>query len=465
MDQKWIGMLDQKIGQLRQELADLVIRLVNIKSVQEAPLPGAPFGEGPRLVLDEMLKLGRDSGFFCTDYGTGVISVAMRDAKPDLGIWLHGDVVPAGNGWNFDPFRGVEYKGCIIGRGATDNKGQIAAAFLVLRSLQELGIPLNYNPALYIGSNEETGMADLVGIPDNPDAKGFLNVATPPRLSLVPDGGFSVGYGGKGAVVLKLRSNTPLHNCTLSAGQPETPGLATAIFRQPLPIAEIPRCSVNENTLSAWTPPRHGASPDPNGNMITVLSDAVLSCGLSHEADRYIWEFLQEVSSHIYGETLEIATRSQEMSPLTVFAQSVETVAGCCEVTLNIRYPSEISAAEIVTRTETAAAKRNFSLSYRKIGTPAFLAPKDTPVVRVLCSASDEVIGNKIPPFTMSGGTYAHRLPNAYIFGMSGNQPPADFPEGRGEAHGVDEAVSLDRLEWAMRIYARALIRLNETPW
>ena len=44
-------------------------------------------------------------------------------------------------------------------------------------------------------------------------------------------------------------------------------------------------------------------------------------------------------------------------------------------------------------------------------------------------------------------------------------QPPEDFPEGRGEAHGVDEAVSPDRLERAMRIYARALLRLNETVW
>jgi len=65
----------------------------------------------------------------------------------------------------------------------------------------------------------------------------------------------------------------------------------------------------------------------------------------------------------------------------------------------------------------------------------------------------------------LSGGTYGHRLPNAYVYGMNGCLPPDDFPKGTGGAHGVDESVSLDRLERAMRIYARALLRLNETQW
>jgi len=45
---------------------------------------------------------------------------------------------------------------------------------------------------------------------------------------------------------------------------------------------------------------------------------------------------------------------------------------------------------------------------------------------------------------------------------MSGNLPPDDFEKGRGGAHGVDEAVSIARLKRALKIYARALIYLNE---
>jgi succinyl-diaminopimelate desuccinylase len=61
----------------------------------------------------------------------------------------------------------------------------------------------------------------------------------------------------------------------------------------------------------------------------------------------------------------------------------------------------------------------------------------------------------------MGGGTYAHNLPNAYVFGTSANRPPVDFEKGRGGVHGVDEAVSIDRLCRAMKIYARALLSLD----
>ena len=465
MNHPFIDQLDEKIHGLREELAALTIRLVNIKSEQEAPLPGAPFGNGPKRVLDEMLQLGKQAGFACADYGVGVVSLALREETPDLGIWVHGDVVPAGDGWTFDPYHGSEYAGCIIGRGATDNKGQLAAMFLLLRLFRELQIPLKYNPALYIGSNEESGMADLVGIPGNPDAKGFLNVATPPRLSLVPDSGFPVGYGGKGSVTLKLKSRTPLHGCALTAGDAADPGLITAVFDSAPNVGELPGCKVSGNHITAWTPPRHGAHPDPAGNMITALSDAMLTGGLAHKEDRYIWEFLRAVSSDIDGVMLGIQAASEYMKPLTVFASKIHNIDGHPELTLNIRYPDTITCQQIARQASAAAEQRGFTLTACIAGTPAYRLSADTPVVQALCEASNSVTGENAAPFTLNGSTYAHRLPNAYVFGTNGNLPPADFPKGRGGAHGTDEAVSLDRLQRAMRIYARAFLNLNELQW
>ena len=62
----------------------------------------------------------------------------------------------------------------------------------------------------------------------------------------------------------------------------------------------------------------------------------------------------------------------------------------------------------------------------------------------------------------MCGGTYAHTLPNALVYGTDGNKIPVDFPAGHGGAHGRDEVVSVERLKRAMRIYARALLALND---
>lgn len=457
-----IRLLDEKIDALRQELAALTIRLVNIKSVQGEPAPDTPFGIGPKQVLDEVLSLGQAAGFYCKDYHTGVISLALEDAQPDLGIWLHGDVVPEGDGWEFDPYNAVEYKGCIIGRGATDNKGQLAAIFLLLKLFKELDIPLSYNPALYVGSNEENGKQDLVGMPGNPDAPGFCNIATPPALSLVPDSGFPVGYGGKGSVRIFLRSKTPLTGCRFLAGQPEAPGLATAVLQGTLLPEALPDCEISGNAITARTAPRHASSPDPNGNMITLLAKGMLAWEQTPDCDRPIWEFLRDVSLDVEGKLLGIAATAPDMKPLTVFTGRVDDVEGSPEVVLNVRYPDSITRAEILERVQAVAEQRGFYMARSQAGSDAYRMPKDTPIVHALCQAVADVDGEVKAPYTISGGTYAHELPNAYVFGTNGNLPPADFTKGRGGAHGIDECVSLDRLQRAMRIYARALLRLND---
>lgn len=465
MNEQLLAQIDEKIAACRADLARTTINLVNIKSVQEAPLPGAPFGAGAKKVLDTVLQMGEAEGFYCQDYGVGVVSTALKAGQPDLGIWLHGDVVPAGNGWDYEPYNAVEYKGCIIGRGATDNKGQLAATFHLLRIFKELNVPLKYNPAMYVGSNEETGMADLAGLPDNEDAKGFLNVCTPPRLSLVPDSGFPVGYGGKGGLTVTYKSNAPLSGWQFTAGSAEAPGRATAVFENTILPAELPECTVEENTAFCETPPRHGAHPDPNGNMITKLSAALLETLTLPENERRLLEFFKLVSLDTNGKKLGIATECEDMSPLTVFAKSVTCENGYPCIALNIRYPIGITYEEIIEKVSAVAESYGLSLQSEVRGVNPYRLDPDSAMVKLLWEAANEVTGDDKAPFTIGGGTYAHRLPNAYVFGSNGNLPPDDFKAGHGGAHGIDEAVSLDRLQRSMRIYARALLRLNEAEW
>ena len=458
--------IDAAIEASDKDLVEDTIRLVNIKSVEGDPLPGAPFGAGPRAVQDELISMGKDAGYYTTDYGCGVISIAREDRKPDLGIWIHGDVVPEGTGWNFEPYNAVEYKGCVVGRGATDNKGQCVSIFHLFRIFDRLGIRLSYNPAIYVGSNEETGMKDLKGREGDPEAKGFLHVAEPPRMSLVPDSGFPVGYGGKGGCTLTLASHSPLKSCSLIAGQDDAPGFAYAEFdRADLPT-ELPDCKLTvkdgHTTVESFSPPVHGAHPDPNGNMITQISRALLDASLVAEEDRGILEFFADVSKDIHGECLGICTHHEVLGDLTVFSKSIDCVDGRPALRINIRYPLGITYEELVARISEAAEKRGFSLVKEVRGIDPYLLDKDGEVTRFLCDISNSVTGEDRAPFTLSGGTYAHLLPNAYVFGMNGCLPPEDFAKGRGGAHGVDEVVSIARLKRAMKIYARALLKLNE---
>ena len=258
MNENVLNRIDQAIERSMVDLKQDLVKLIAIKSVKGDPLPGAPFGPGPRAVLDAVLDLGKQEGFYPVEHTEGVISLSLKKGQPDLGIWLHGDVVPEGAGWDYDPYQATEYKGCIIGRGATDNKGQLCAIFHLLKIFKDLGVELNYNPALYVGSNEETGMKDI---------PPFLETCEPPRLSLVPDASFPVGYGGKGGMTVTFRGKRPLHGIQIVAGQDDDPGKAVA--------------KVYGKSIITHSPPRHSANPDPNGNMITRLMEKLLEDGIN----------------------------------------------------------------------------------------------------------------------------------------------------------------------------------------
>ena len=450
MDAALIQKIDNEIEACREQLAEDIIRLIAVPSVKGDPEPGAPFGPGPRAMLDTMLEWGRKDGFYAEDHGVGVIHLAYREGQPDLGIWLHGDVVPVGDGWIHDPFRATRYKGCIIGRGATDNKGQLCAIWNLLKIFRKLEIPLSYLPALYVGSNEETGMADLKGLPGNDDAKGFIHVCTPPRMSLVPDSSFPVGYGGKGSLVIRLKSTKPLSGLTLTAGLDDAPGKGEA--------------RIGEEIISTLSAPGHLSNPDPNGNMITKLMDRLLERSDVAPADRPVLDFIRRLSLDIHGDSFGINVPTV-MKPLTLAAYRIEMADGCPEISLNIRYPIEISAETIRDHLEEAARPCGMQVSSLSKGNLPYLMDRSNPMIDLLCEIANSVTGEQKLPYTLGGGTYAHVLPNAYAFGMDGCKKPDDYPAGRGGAHGMDELVSLDRLQRAMRIYARTLLALNETEW
>lgn len=470
MDNQQINAIDKKIEESRTLLTELLIRLVNIKSVKGEAQAGAPFGEGPRRVLDEVQKLGEESGFFYKDYGVGVISLALKEKAPDLGIWIHADVVPEGNGWSFEPYNATEYKDWVVGRGARDNKGSLVASFLVLKILKESGVEWKYNPALYVGSDEEFGMGDMVGDPERAGAKGFLNVSTPPKLSLVPDSGaFPVGYGGKGGIKITLKSEKPLHGFSFNAGKEETPGVAVAAFERGIYIPDnIADCKVvrgEKTEVFAYSEPRHASAPDPNGNMVTLLSSALLDNGLVAKDDEEIIRFFKAVSLDICGSLFHIATKNEEMGSLTVCTLGVDDTDGYPEIRLNIRYPLGITYETIVENVERFARERGFVLRKASKGVVPYKLDKNWSIIQKLTDVSNAVTGRRDEPFMMSGGTYAHRLPNALVYGMDSGTPPTEFPKGRGYAHSVDEAASVKELQKSMKIYARALLALNETDW
>ena len=469
MNQELIKKIDELIDADRANIAADVIKLVNIRSVREEPLPGAPFGAGPRKVLDTVMEMGEQRGLVSHDYEhAAVASVALKQGEIDLGVWAHGDVVHEGSDWIYEPYNAIEYKGCIIGRGSTDNKGQLVAILRTLQIFKELGIELKYNPGLYIGSNEESGMGDMIGIPGNPDAQGFLNLYKCPKLSLVPDGSFPVGYGGKGALRASLRAKTPWEGIKMEAGKTETPGVAEVWFKTLKDCPDMEDCKVERGEVlkvTAESAPIHSAHPKADGNMVTIITKALLEHNLLSEEDAKKAAFLNMASLDITGEKFGVKAGGGKTKDLTFALVAVKDVDGKPEMFINIRYPMETTYDKLCKQLSEFAEANGFELIEKNRGVDPYLLDSEWDVIKVLNQISNDVTGDDKEPYTLGGGTYAHRLPNALVYGMNGNRPPEDFPKGRGGAHGKDESVSLDRLQRGMRIYARSMLALNDMEW
>ena len=140
-----------RVGDLRQYLSDL------IRTRTENP-PG-----DEHLAAKILTQFCEAEGIHYETFekAPGRMNVVARvgRGRPRIAVPLHFDVVPAGDGWETDPFEPVVRGDRIVGRGAKDNKGPLAAMMLAAKYLKmhEAGLP---GTLLLVGAaDEEAGSA------------------------------------------------------------------------------------------------------------------------------------------------------------------------------------------------------------------------------------------------------------------------------------------------------------------
>lgn len=178
--------------------------LVDIKSVQGEPTPGAPFGTGPKRALEAALEIASGMGLFtrnCEGYA-GYADLPGKSEK-QIALITHLDVVPEGSGWTGDPFCMTLRDGFAVGRGTADDKGPAVITLYAAKFFKEQGVKLPYTLRVLFGTNEETGMQDV---------DYYLAHYPQPAFCFSPDARFPVGYAEKGGYSGWLVS-APLNGC------------------------------------------------------------------------------------------------------------------------------------------------------------------------------------------------------------------------------------------------------------
>ncbi|MDR2610334.1 MAG: Sapep family Mn(2+)-dependent dipeptidase, partial [Clostridiales Family XIII bacterium] len=189
------------IDERADELIELLRELIRFPSVNAAPKENMPFGVEVQRAFDYMLGRARADGFETVNVDNYGGHIDWQGAEYDeagemialasetLGIPVHLDVVPAGNGWSVDPFAAELIGNKMYGRGTTDNKGAVVAVYCAMKALRDAGFMPEKNIRLLLGLDEETGWSGMVK---------YLEKVPAPDLGFSPDGDFPVINGEKG---------------------------------------------------------------------------------------------------------------------------------------------------------------------------------------------------------------------------------------------------------------------------
>ena len=102
-------------------------------------------------------SLVRQMGLSWRNYENRICVVEQPGGHEVVGVPLHIDVVPSGEGWHYPAFGGMVENDVIYGRGAQDNKGPIIEVLYALHALKRLNLPFRRTVRLIIASQEETG--------------------------------------------------------------------------------------------------------------------------------------------------------------------------------------------------------------------------------------------------------------------------------------------------------------------
>lgn len=146
-------LLEDFINGKKDEMVQLLCQLIGANT--ENP-PGNEIA-AVNIVKDYFDSCGIEYKIFEKEKDRSNIVGYIGAGRPEFLVACHLDVVPAGDGWSSDPFKGRVLNGRVYGRGANDNKGQMASMMVLARFLKQNESQLKGKFIIVGAADEERG--------------------------------------------------------------------------------------------------------------------------------------------------------------------------------------------------------------------------------------------------------------------------------------------------------------------
>lgn len=461
----------QEVDKRKDDLLEDLVELLKVKSEREddKATPDAPFGPGPRDALLHMLGYGERDGFIVKNVDNYAGHIEYGEGDEILGIFGHMDVVPAGDGWDTDPYVPVIKDNKIYARGSSDDKGPSLAAYYGLKIIKELGLPVSKKIRFVVGSDEESSWKDMdyyfehEEMPDfgfAPDAefpiingeKGNISVA--PQFASTNGGSYELRSFKAGLRPNMVPQDVIATVVTPSIEKAEALKAAFSAYLANEPVsgtAEVTDTTVSFKLIGKSA---HGANPQSGLNAATYLAVFLKDFDFGGGAKNYL-AAAAHVHLDVYGEKLGVAYEDEKMGKLTMNAGLFEFVAGeeGAYINFNFRYPQGTGREMLVKGIEATIGQYVTELKADEKHSGPHYVPMEDPLVATLLAVYEEHTGEKGYEQIIGGGTYGRLLKRGVAFG-------AMFPGFTDTMHQANEFMSLDDLFRAAVIYADAIYRL-----
>lgn len=463
-----------EVEKRKDQLMDDLFTLLRINSAEDMAHAdaGNPFGPGPRKALDVFLKIAERDGYQTKNYDNYVGHFNYENGASDdaevLGIIGHLDVVPAGDGWDSDPFEPEIRNGNVYARGASDDKGPTMACYYGLKILKELNVPLSKKIRFIVGTNEETGWADM-------DYYFEHCELAKPDFGFSPDAEFPIINGEKGNVSAYLHFDAKnagkvvLHTFKAGLAENMVPEAATAVISGQYGDLKAAldafvaahayknlRYELSEKdgqaTITLHGKAAHGAMPDLGINGATYLALFLSQFDFADGAAAYLKLAGETLLEDHAGEKLGTAYTDELMGNTSMNAgvwNFDENSEG--KITLNFRYPQGNGPERIKGILEKIDGVKEVTLSAHS-HEPHYV-PMSDPLVSTLIDVYEKNTGLKGYETIIGGGTFGRLLERGVAYG-------AMFEGEPDSMHQTNEMKPVENILKAAVIYAEAIYEL-----
>jgi succinyl-diaminopimelate desuccinylase len=444
----------------REEFLRLLTEWISIESVfdEKSIEKSMPFGKGVNEALKWFIDLGNKNGFITKNVDGYAAHIEYGQGDEYVYAFGHCDVVPAVEGWKQDPYKLLKLGDKLIGRGVTDDKGPVLAAYLALKLLKENNLLPKRRIRVAAGGNEESGFRCI---------KHYFIKEPKPKYGFTPDAKFPVINGEMGAMVIKICGDIENKSLSVKGGQVHNtiPNFIT-----------IKGISIDKNIESLFQKEKteiqyinkenikdgfkligmggHSSKPEKANNPIEKgfkLFNELLKENWAMELNSLFG------GSNLHCELLGLNVKGK-CGNLKIVPTIIDIEKGRLQLTLSVRYPEVLENHEIADKIKKYCNEHkmnNYDISCSGIKEPSYV-DENSPLVKTLYNIYVKHTGDTVNKVrTTSAGTYAALMQNSVVFG-------GEFPDGSsGNVHMTEEYGSLDAFIKSIGIYAEAFYELS----